>query len=121
MSFPAAPASAPAPPRAQPAETLYLQRPVSLEVLVPGLHQIRTGRATTGYALTGATALSLAGIVLSQFEYSRARADYLGASGPQQIADRYRAADNWSHARVVLSGTAVVCWLTGLITALRSP
>jgi len=111
----------PAPHKTVPPETLYLRQPVPLSVLVPGLHQIRTGRPGLGYALAGATALSLAGLLFSHIEYGDARAEYLKASTPQDIADRYRIADNWSRARLVLSGTAVTSWLIGLITALRSP
>ncbi len=108
-------------PKSMPPETVYLRQPVPLSVLVPGLHQITTGRSAVGYALAGATALSIAGLVLSHVEYNYARADYLQASSPQAIADRYRDANNWSHARVVLSGTTAAFWLTNLITALRSP
>jgi len=111
----------PPPPKNVPPETLYMRQPVPLSVLIPGLHQITTGRPLAGYALAGAAALSLAGIVVSHIEYNDARADYLQASSPQDIADRYRDANNWSHARVVLSGTTVALWLTGLLTALRSP
>jgi hypothetical protein len=113
----------PSPPAPRPSlpETVYLRRPVPLSVLVPGLHQMKTGRPAAGYALAGATALSLAGLVLSHVEYNNARADYLRASTPQDIADRYQTSDNWSHARVILSGTTIASWLVGLITALRSP
>jgi hypothetical protein len=111
----------PPPPKNVPPETVYLRRPTPLSVLVPGLHQIKAGRPAAGYALAGATALSIAGLVLSHVAYSNARADYLQASSPQDIADHYRDANNWSHARVVLSGTTVAFWLTGLLTALRSP
>ena len=113
----------PSPPAPRPSlpETVYSRRPVPLSVLVPGLHQMKTGRLAAGYTLAGATALSLAGLVLSHVEYNNARADYLRASSPQDIADRYQTSDNWSHARVVLSGTTVAFWLVGLITALRSP
>ena len=113
--------AAPPPQQTAPPETLYLRRPIPLSVLVPGLHQMKTGRLAAGYTLAGATALSLAGLVLSHVEYNNARADYLRASTPQDIADRYQTSDNWSHARVVLSGTAIAFWLVGLITALRSP
>lgn len=108
-------------PKPVPPETVYLKRPTPLSVLVPGLHQIKAGRPAAGYALAGATALSIAGLVLSHVAYNGARADYLQASSPQDIADRYQDANNWSHARVVLSGTTVAFWLTGLLTALRSP
>jgi hypothetical protein len=109
------------PPKNMPPETVYLRQPTPLSVLVPGLRQMKAGRPAAGYALAGATALSIAGVVLSHFAYNDARADYLQASSPQDIADRHRDANNWSHARVVLSGTAVAFWLTGLLTALRSP
>jgi hypothetical protein len=114
-------AAPPPPPQTVPPETLYLRRPVPLSVLIPGLHQMTTGRPLVGYALAGAAALSLAGIAVSHIEYNDARAEYMKASTPQDIADRYRVADDWSHARVVLSGTAIAFWLVGLITALRSP
>ncbi len=109
------------PPRTVPPDTVYLRQPTPLSVLVPGLRQIRAGRSAVGYALAGATVLSIAGLVLSHVEYSAARADYLRASTPQDIADHYRTADNWSHARIVLSGTTVAFWLTGLIAGLSSP
>jgi hypothetical protein len=109
------------PQRTAPPETLRMRQPVPLSVLIPGLYQIATGRTLTGYALAGATALSIAGLVLSHVAYNDARADYLQASSPQDIADRHRDANNWSHARVVLSGTTAALWLTGLLTALRSP
>jgi hypothetical protein len=108
-------------PKNVPPETVYIRRPVPLTVLIPGLHQIKTGRPEAGYALAGATALSIAGLLLSHVAYNHARTDYLQASSPQEIADHYRDANNWSHARVVLSGTTVAFWLTGLLTALRSP
>ncbi len=113
----------PSPPAPRPSlpETVYLRRPVPMSVLVPGLRQIQTGRPAAGYAFAGATALSLAGLVFSHVAYGDARADYLQASSPQDIADRYRDANNWSHVRIVLSGTTVAIWLTGLLTALRSP
>jgi hypothetical protein len=113
----------PSPPVPRPSlpETVYLRRPVPLSVLVPGLRQIQTGRPAAGYALAGATALSLAGLLLSHVEYNSARAEYLSASTPQDIADRYQTTDNWSHARVILSGSTVAFWLVGLITALRTP
>lgn len=114
-------AAPPPPPQTVPPETLYLRRPVPLSVLIPGLHQMTTGRPLVGYALAGAAALSLAGIAVSHIEYNDARAEYMKASTPQDIADRYRVADDWSHARVVLSGTAIAFWLVSLITALRSP
>ncbi|MBN2464799.1 hypothetical protein JXD38_04135 [candidate division WOR-3 bacterium] len=108
-------------PKSTPAETMYLRQPTPLSVLIPGLHQIQAGRSAAGYALAGATALSLVGLVFSHVAYNDARADYLQASSPQEISDRYRDANNWSHVRVALSGTTVTFWLTGLITALRSP
>ena len=110
------PLSKPVPP-----ETIYLKRLVPMSVLVPGLRQIQTGRPAAGYVLAGAAALSLAGVVFSHVAYGDARANYMQASSPQDIADRYREANNWSHARIVLSGTTVAIWLTGLLTALRSP
>ncbi|MBM3331548.1 hypothetical protein FJY68_06805 [candidate division WOR-3 bacterium] len=109
------------PPTPVLAETVYLRQSVPLSVIVPGLRQMQTGRPAAGYALAGATALSLAGLVLSHFAYNDARADYLQASSPQDIADRHQDANNWSHARIVLSGTSVAFWLVGLISALRSP
>ena len=114
-------AAPPPPQKTVPPETVYLQKPVSLSVLIPGLHQVQTNRPALGYALAGATALSLAGIIVSHVEYNNARADYLQASSPADVDTRYRTADNWSHARLVFSGTAVAAWVVGLITALRTP
>ena len=111
----------PAPLAVAPVETVYRRQPTPLTVLVPGLQQVRAGRRGVGYALAGATALSLAGLALGHFEYNNARAGYLKATSQQEITDRYHVAANWSHARIVLSGTTAVCWLIGLITALRSP
>ena len=108
------PPSLPSPPTLRP-------RPMPLSVLIPGLYQAQSGRRVIGYSLLGATGLTLAGLVFSQVQYNDARAGYLSASTPPDIAGRYRAADDWSHARLVLSGTAVAFWLVGLITALRSP
>ena len=112
---------APRPKEVVPAETVYQRQPVPLSVLIPGLHQITTGRQFSGYALAGAAALSLAGVALGHFEYYDARAEYLKASAPADIDARYRTADNWSHARLVFSATAVLSWLVSLITALRAP
>ncbi|HTW92912.1 MAG TPA: hypothetical protein VMH22_14570 [bacterium] len=100
---------------------IYRREPMPLTVLVPGLYQARTGRPTAGYALAGATALSLAGLVLSHVEYNGARTSYLSSSAPNDIADSYRKADGWSHARLVFSGSALAFWLIGLVSALRSP
>jgi hypothetical protein len=111
----------PSPPESVHPETVCVRRPMPLSVLIPGLHQMKTGRSAAGIALAGATALSLAGLLLSHVEYNNARAEYLKASTPQDIADGYETSDSWSHARVILSGTALASWLVGLITALRSP
>ena len=106
---------------AAPAETVYRRQPIPLSVLIPGLQQMRTGRPVLGYTLAGAATLCLAGLALSHFEYNDARAEYLKASTPQDIADRYHTVNYWSHARMVFSGAAVASWFVGLVTAFRSP
>jgi hypothetical protein len=114
--------TAPPPPQPTvPRETLYLRQPVPLSVLIPGLHQITTGRPVSGYALAGAAVLSLAGVAFSHFEYNDARAEYLKASAPADITARYNTVNNWSHVRLVFSATAVTSWLVSLVTALRAP
>lgn len=115
------PGTVPVLPGSVPAEAIYRRQSMPLSVLVPGLCEVRTGRPTVGYALAGATALSLAGLVCSHVEYNGARTAYLNASAPEDITDRYHAADGWSHARLVFSGTAVAFWLVSLVSALRSP
>lgn len=109
--------SRPAPVRV---DTVRLRQPVPLSVLVPGVSQLQAGRRARGYALLGATAISLAGLGLSHFSYQHARGEYLSATESQQVLDRYETANNWYRARTAFLGTTAIAWLASLLDAIRS-
>lgn len=101
-----------------PADTVYLSKRMPLSLLVPGLDQFRSGRPGAGSALIALTATSLAGLAVSHFNYQHAREEYLAATAPDEIEDRYAAANRWYQSRTVFAGTAVLTWLSSLVDGL---
>jgi hypothetical protein len=103
--------------RARP-DTLYLSNRAPLAALVPGLHQLQTRRPVQGWALLGAATLAIAGTGLSHVLYSQTHGDYLAATQPNQISERYATANTWYQARAVSAASALGIWLYSLIDAL---
>jgi hypothetical protein len=99
-------------------DTVMLRQPVPISVLVPGLSQIQARKSTKGYALLGASILSLAGLGISHFSYNRAHSDYLAASEPQEISEGYQTANGWHRSRYAFAGATVAVWLLNLIDGL---
>lgn len=99
-------------------DTVYLRRRAPLSALVPGLYQVRNRRPVQGWALLGAAAIAVAGAGLSHVRYNQTHGDYLAATEPSAISERYATANTWYRTRAVAVGSALGIWLYGLIDAL---
>jgi hypothetical protein len=108
----------PPPPEPVRLDTVYARRPVPISIIIPGAGQFHNGQHGKGYALIGLTTASAAGLVSSHIFYNRAHDDYLAATEPQDIADKYGTANNWHRVRTITIGTTTVIWLYSLFDAL---
>ncbi len=110
--------SGPEPVLVFPSDTVYVRQPVPLSVLVPGLGQLHNRKPVKGYALLAAGLASTVGLVASHVSYDRAHNEYLQATEPQVIGDKYRVSNDWHRARAVFIGTTTIIWAYSLVDAL---
>ena len=108
----------PLPPEPVRFDTVYARKPVPISIIIPGAGQFHNGQRGKGYALIGLGVASVAGLVSSHIMYNRAHGDYLAATEPRDIANKYGTANNWHRARTITIGTTTVIWLYSLFDAL---
>ncbi len=111
---------------AGPAETelryLVLEdvRPAAVmrSMLVPGWGQLHKNERTKGMLLMSAWGASAAGAVFSHVRRQQAEEDYLAATVPAAIEDRYNTFDRWHKTRNNLVVAAAGVWVFSYVDAL---
>ena len=66
-------------------------------VMFPGWEQVHQGRTTTGVVLATAGVVFLGSGIAAEFLRSSSRKDYLAATSPADIADKYKVYDRYHH------------------------
>jgi hypothetical protein len=90
-------------------------------LMFPGLGQLYKGEKVKGYIIISAETVSLVGLGLMQWKYIEAHSDYLDASSPSAIADKYREYDTYYKLRNYLAITTVGIYFYSYIDCLYSP
>ena len=86
--------------------------------MLPGWGQLYKGESVKGWTLVGLWGAAVAGTVATHALRSQARADYLDATDPAEIAERYADFNAWHRARGVLALGAVAVWTVAVGDAL---
>ena len=85
---------------------------------VPGWGQIYKGEQAKGWVLVGLWGASAAGAVTAHVLRAQAEDDYLAATDPTAIADRYDTFNTWHRTRNALALGAVAVWTYAALDAL---
>lgn len=85
---------------------------------VPGWGQLYKGERTKGWALVGVWGTLAGGTVAAHLLRADARQDYLDATTPDEIADRYDTYDAWHRARGALALGTLAVWTYATLDAL---
>ncbi|MBN2380983.1 hypothetical protein JXM67_14390 [candidate division WOR-3 bacterium] len=92
-------------------EELSLRGAMVRSFAYPGWGQHYAKERTKGWIFITAEGLSLCGLVVSQIFTQYAHQDYLDATEPLQIEERYRIYNNWYRVRNAFGGLAVGIWI----------
>lgn len=87
-------------------------------VVLPGWGQLYKGERAKGWVLVGLWGATAAGTVTAHVLRSQARSDYLDATDPTVIAERYDSFNTWHQARTALALGAVAVWTYAAFDAL---
>ena len=87
-------------------------------LVLPGWGQLYKGETVKGWALLGLWSTATAGAVASHVLRSEARTDYLDATDPADIADRYDTFNAWHQRRTALALGAAAVWSYAALDAL---
>ena len=79
-------------------------------VVLPGWGQLYKGERVKGWALVGLWTAAATGAVAAHVLRSQARSDYLAATDPDVIAERYDTYNAWHRARAGFAIGAAVVW-----------
>jgi hypothetical protein len=85
---------------------------------VPGWGQLHKGERAKGAVIAGTWGLAAAGAGTAHLLRRRAHHDYLSATTPDDIAERYRTFDTWHKVRNNLALGAGLLWGYALVDAL---
>ncbi|MEP0548949.1 MAG: tetratricopeptide repeat protein [Rhodothermales bacterium] len=85
---------------------------------VPGWGQLYKGERAKGWTLVGLWGATAAGAVTAHVLRSQAEDDYLGATDPAEIADRYDTFNTWHQARSAFVLGAAAVWTYAAVDAL---
>ena len=85
---------------------------------VPGWGQLYKGEQAKGWALVGLWGATAAGAVTAHVLRSQAQDDYLAATDPSEIAERYDTFNTWHRARNALALGATAVWAYAVFDAL---
>ncbi len=84
---------------------------------VPGWGQLYKGERAKGWVLVGLWGATAAGAVTAHILRSQAQDDYLAATDPAEIADRYDTFNTWHRTRSALALGATAVWAYAVFDA----
>lgn len=87
-------------------------------LVLPGWGQLYKGETAKGWALLGLWSTATVGALASHVLRSEARTDYLGATDPAEIADRYDTFNAWHQRRTAFALGAAAVWTYAALDAL---
>lgn len=87
-------------------------------LVLPGWGQIHKGERVKGWALVGLWGATASGAVTAHVFRAAARTDYLDATNPDEIAERYDTFNAWHRTRNALALSAAVVWAYAAFDAL---
>ena len=85
---------------------------------VPGWGQLYKGESAKGWLLVGLWGATAVGTATAHVFRSQAQDDYLAATEPAEIADRYNTLNTWHRARTALALGTVAVWAYAALDAL---
>jgi tetratricopeptide (TPR) repeat protein len=99
---------------------VYDPRPAATtrSLVLPGWGQLYKGERSKGWALIGLWGTTAAGALTAHVLRSQARSDYLEATDPAEIAERYDTFNTWHHTRNALVLGAAAVWGYAALDAL---
>lgn len=87
-------------------------------VVLPGWGQLYKGERVKGWALVGLWSATAAGAVTAHLLRSQARSDYLAATDPAVITERYDTFNAWHRTRTGFAIGAAAVWAFAAVDAL---
>lgn len=87
-------------------------------LVLPGWGQLYKGEAAKGWTLVGLWSTATVGAVASHVLRSNARTDYLNATDPTEIAERYDTFNAWHQRRTAFALGAAAVWAYAAFDAL---
>ncbi|KPJ73480.1 hypothetical protein AMJ52_03615 [candidate division TA06 bacterium DG_78] len=99
-------------------DTIYIERKIPFTMLIPGVSQIQRDKKVKGFTILATEILSLTGLAISQYNYSKYHDEYLAAEDPQVINDKYEICNAWYKKRTIFISTSIIIWLYNLVDVL---
>jgi hypothetical protein len=99
-------------------DTIYIEKKIPFTMLVPGVSQIQRDKKIKGFTILAAEILSLTGLAISHYNYSKYHDEYLTAKDPQLINDNYEICNAWYKKRTIFMSTSIIIWLYNLVDVL---